>query len=239
MKKILLLLIVGLFSLGLVACGSNMDSTTGTEEPKEDPKPSEQKEVSNEVVEDEETTQEEMPEVKKDENGNYILDTVGQKVTVDTSGTAELLKIKEINETVDLSPLKVTVNNMKLIKMTELNSDFAEMLELNTEETIDDNFTYLQISFTAENTEEKNVDWFDLETLVLSNGQQIDANFKDFIFDDGDGDYTFFGKVVKEFTTAVIVKDEDISKVKMIFSPTSDTDNFEELAAQQQVEYEF
>jgi hypothetical protein len=223
-------------TLGLIlgACGSNSTDTASgnaNNEPQQEANAADQKEVSNK--------DENIPEPKKDEDGNVILDTVGQKVEDPDSGTAELLKIKEVNETVDISPIEVTVQDMKVIKISDLNPDFKEMMEFNTEETIDEDFTYLQINFTAENTKEMNVDWLDLQTIVLSNGQQIDSNYKDFIIDDGDSDYTFFGKVKKEFTTGVIVKDTNIDSVKLIFAASENSDEYEIITDKQQVEYKF
>ena len=124
--SILILLIFLLFSL--VACAGDEDNKT--DESNTEATQSEQKDVNNEAN-----------KPQKDENGNYILDEVGQKVEDLESGTAELLKIKEDNETVDVSPLKVTVTDMKVIKVTDLNADYKEMMEFNTEESIGEDFT--------------------------------------------------------------------------------------------------
>ncbi|MBZ6485101.1 hypothetical protein [Priestia aryabhattai] len=62
----------------LAGCSSN-EQSSAPEEKQEDPKPSNQKSKN---------------EPRKDENGNYILEEVGQ-VVKDDQGTAELLKIKK------------------------------------------------------------------------------------------------------------------------------------------------
>ncbi|MCA1202036.1 hypothetical protein ABEP17_12940 [Priestia flexa] len=217
-------LVVGVL---LAGCGSNSDSSNGAEETKEEPKAAEQKPLKNDV-----------PKPEKDESGNYILNVPGQKVK-DDGATAELLKIKEVNETVDISPLKVTIEDIKVIKLTDLDEEFAEGLEwmsdtkINPEET-----SYVQVNYTAENTSDSNIEWYDIMNVVTDKGEQIDGQLKDFISDDGDSDSQFIGKVKKEYTDGFVVKNEDINSVKLVFGYTEDED-YNEITPEQTVEYTF
>ncbi|WHZ59977.1 hypothetical protein [Metabacillus hrfriensis] len=71
---------------------------------------------------------------------------VGQKAKNDTA-TAELFKIKQVNETVDIAPLKIIVKDVKVIKLTDIDPTFAEDIALNadtTSEEIKDGFSYIQ-----------------------------------------------------------------------------------------------
>lgn len=224
MKKSLLfaLLVLGLI---LSACGNEAKNTT-THTEKEDSKPAEQKEVSNKP-----------DEPTENEDGNIVFTEAGQKAKVDT-GTLELLKIKNINETIDIAPIKVTMKDIKIFKMTDMTEDFKENLAYyNDNKNIGDELVYVQVAYDVENTEEKNVDWLALTDVVTDKGQQIDAITNDFLYTDSDGDSEFFGKVKKEFADAYILKESDVSKIKFIFSGTKDSDTFDNITPKQQVEY--
>jgi hypothetical protein len=98
---------------------------------------------------------------------------------------------------------------------------------------------YVQVQFEAENTEERNIEWYDLMNVVTDKGEQIDGQLKDFIADDSEMDSVFLGKVKKEYIDGFVVKDPEISKVKLIFGNTMDSDSYEDITGKQQVEYSF
>ncbi|MGM0903103.1 MAG: hypothetical protein ACQEXB_18640 [Bacillota bacterium] len=230
MKKLLTLMVIGLLTIALVACGSEESSSSSNDDTKtkEEPKAAEQKEVSNDV-----------PEPEKDESGNTILEVVGQKAESDNV-TAELMKIKTVNETLEVAPLTVTIKDLKLIKLTNMSEEFKSNMELNAMlDSVPDEITYVQISYATENKEEKNIEWYDLMNVVTDKGEQIDGQLKDFIVDDADMDSQFLGKVKKDFTDGFILKDGDINKVKLIFGYTMDADSYEDITPEQQVEYTF
>lgn len=230
MKRLFTLMAIGLLTIALVACGSEESSSSseGDTKAKEEPKAAEQKEVSNDV-----------PEPEKDESGNTILEVVGQKAESDEV-TAELLKIKAVNETLEVAPLTVTIKDIKVIKLNNMSEDFKLNLELNAMlDSVPDEVTYVQINYAAENKEEKNIEWYDLMNVVTDKGEQIDGQLKDFIVDDADMDSQFLGKVKKDFTDGFILKDGDINKVKLIFGYTMDADSYEDITPEQQVEYTF
>ncbi|MCY9003309.1 hypothetical protein MRBLBA21_003734 [Peribacillus frigoritolerans] len=220
-----------ILSTGLIlsGCGGSDETTSVSEEKaKEEPKSAEQKEVKNEI-----------PKPEKDEAGNTILDVVGQKAE-SPEVTAELIKIKEVNETLDIAPLTVKVKNIKLLKLSNMTEDYKEGLKLAADtDTIGDEVTYLQIAYEAENKEEKNIEWYDLMNVVTDKGEQIDAQMKDFITDDSELDSEFLGKVKKEYTDGLILKNGDINKVKLIFGYTTDSTSYEDITPEQQVEYSF
>lgn len=220
------ILIAGVLVSGMLAGCNSAEDISGSNEPKEEAKQAAQEPKSQEV--------------KKDENGNYILEEVGQ--IVDTGDhKAELMKIREVNETVDIAPLKVTVQDIKVIKMSDISEesliDFAYMVG-EEEAAIKDGFSYIQVKYTAENTSDQNIEWYDIMNVVTDKGQQIDAQMDDFIYSDEEGSSEFIGKVKKEFTDGYLLKDEDINKVKLIFGYTMNADNYEDITPEQTVEYE-
>lgn len=226
MKK-LLMVFASAGVLALAACGGGEEKASSDNSAKQEetkPTKADQKDVKNEP--------------KKDEDGNFVFQEVGQEKTVDI-GHLKLVKYKKINEEVDMSPLKIKIDSVKLFEVTNPTQDFIENVDYMADEKVNESGAtyYLQILYSAENTEEKNIDWMDLDKIILSNGQQIDAISKDFISDDNDGDSAYYGKVKKEYVGAYIVKDKDINNAKFIFSGVDDADTYETISPQQQVEY--
>ncbi|MFB3168494.1 hypothetical protein P5G62_015355 [Neobacillus sp. 179-C4.2 HS] len=225
MKKFLLLTALTLL---LSACGNTESKETVSSKPKEEPKQAEQKEVKNESK-----------EPNKDETGKTVFEEAGQKGKVE-GGTLELLKIKNVNETINISPLTVTVAEIKLFKMTEMDDQFKTEMEMYNDNTpIGDEMSYLQIRYNVENAEERNIEWNGLTNIVTDKGQQIDAILSDFIYTDADTQSAFLGKVKKEFADGFLIKDSDISKVKLIWGASMDADSYQDITAEQQVEYSF
>lgn len=224
MKKIQLLSVIALIVLGLVACGSQDKESNA--EPKENPSPAEQKDVSNNKPE-------------KNENGDVIFTKAGQKGKVD-GGTLELLKIKNVNETIDIAPMKITVKDIKLFKMTEMTEESKQSFQMyNDNKAIGDALIYVQISYDGENKEERNITWGSLLKAVTDKGQQIDVDMNDMISTNADTDGNFLGKVTKEFTDGFVINNEDISKLKLIWGATYDSDSYDTITKEQQVEYTF
>lgn len=227
MKKLLMAL-ASASLLTLAACGGNSEEKASSE-PKSDtqeeakPTKADQKEVGNK------------PE--KDEDGNMVFTKVGQKAKT-PDGTIELLKIKDVNQTVNVAPLTVTVDKIKLFKVTNPSADFVDTIDMQADEKVGDEFTYMQLTYSAENPEEKNIQWYSINKLVLSNGQQIDGISKDFIYDDADEDDVFYGKVKKDYVDAFIVKDADINNVKLIFAETLDEDSYDTITPEVQTTFE-
>ena len=215
----------------LVGCGSTEDTSANSKD-KEEPKQAEQEPLNKE---------DEPAEPKKDEDGNVELLEVGQTAESE-AGKAELTKIKQVNETVDIAPLTVTVQDIKVINFSEVTDEFAEDLSYMADveaSKLKEGFSYVQVQYTAENTSEENVEWYDLMNVVTDKGEQIDAQMKDFLMDDAEMDSMFIGEVNKEYQDAFILKDADINKVKLVFGESMNGDSYETLTEEQTVEYTF
>lgn len=229
MNKFKKVMFSGVVIGGLLAGCSSGAEDTGNEPIKEEAKPSDQKDLKQ------------PSEPKKDKNGNTILNEVGQ-THESKAGNAELMKYKEVNETVDIAPLKVTIQDIKVIKMTDVDEEFATDLSYMAdvpEGELKDGFSYIQVQFTAENTSEKNIEWYNLMNVVTDKGEQIDGQMKDFLSDDAELDSQFIGKVTKEYKDGFVIKNEDINKVKLVFGYTEDVDNdFQTITEKQTVEYD-
>ncbi|MCM3322705.1 hypothetical protein [Cytobacillus kochii] len=227
MKKFYKLIGIGLLVVGVLAgCGEEV--TSNADEPKEAPKAADQKDKK-------------VSEPKKDEAGNTILEEPGQKAESE-AGTAELIKINKVNETVNVSPLKITIQDIKVIELSDVDSVFAEDLAFSIDgeaELLEKGFSYVQIQYNVENTQDQNIEWYDLVNVITDKGEQIDGMMKDFFIDDADLDSEFIGKVKKEYTDAFVIKDKDINSVKLVFGNTMNADTFEDITGEQTVEYKF
>lgn len=221
MKKILLAL--GLILL-LAACGNEEAVTEKQEEAQEN--------VQSEVINTDEN--------KEDGQDNGKLENVGDKITNDpeTGGTVELMAVKEINETIDLSAVKITINNIKIIRMSDIkNPDFLFLASQFTDETT---FDYVQIMYEIENTEDTNVRLNSpIKAIVLNTGEQIESFESDMAYDDNFAK-TLYGKVKNEsFVSLVMESDaEDINEIKIITGRIDHGDTAETLADEQTVTYE-
>lgn len=218
-------------SLLLSACGETTDESA--EQNSEEATPAEQ--VSKNAEESE------VSEPKTDESGNTILDEVGQTTTSEV-GTVELKKIINVNETVDIAPLKVTVQGIKVLEMTDVHPDFAESLTWQADADINqvkDGFTYVQVTYQAENTADQNIQWYDLMNITTDQGEQIDGQMKDILIDDADMDSEFIGEVKKDYVDGFILKNPDINSIKLIYGYTMSGDTYEDITGEQTVEYSF
>lgn len=168
---------------------------------------------------------------------------VGQKAET-KDGMLELLKMKEINKTIDVSPLAVTIKDMRLFKMTNVTQHHIDILKVDSRaaDEIEDEYIYVQVRYDVENKEDKNIAWDGLKHVVTDKGQQVDRLQNDIIYTESDSLAPFAGKVTKEFDDGFILKledAEDISKIKFVFAPSMDGDTYEDITPQQDVEYSF
>ncbi|ADY22292.1 MULTISPECIES: hypothetical protein [Bacillus] len=225
MKKQISVLLGSIMLTGsiLTGCGNEKTST----ENKEKATSAEQKDVSNKS--------------EKEEKGTVNLSKVGQKAKAD-GNEAELMKIKEVNQTVDIAPIKYTVKDMKIIKLNKVNKSMTEfLLQYTGGNKLPDDLNYIQIQYSVENTSDQNVDFYGLQKVVLNNGEQLDAIGNDFIWESEDSDSKFYGKVKKEGSVGLIIKGkpEEITSAKLIFSNTVNPDGYETITEEQQAEFQF
>ncbi|MGE7885600.1 hypothetical protein [Bacillus sp. NPDC094077] len=225
MKKQVSVLLGSIMLTGgiLAGCGSEDVST----EKKEKATAAEQKDVSNK------------PE--KDEKSTLRLSKVGQKAKTD-GNEAELMKIKEVNQTVDIAPIKYTVKDMKIIKMNKVNKSMeAFLLQYTGGSKLPKDLNYIQIQYSVENTSDQNVDFSGLDKVVLNNGEQLNALGNDFIWEKEDNDSKFYGKVKKEGSVGLFIKGkpEEITSAKLIFSSTVNPEGYETITKEQQAEFQF
>ncbi|WP_342543345.1 hypothetical protein MHH33_07120 [Paenisporosarcina sp. FSL H8-0542] len=231
MKKTLKALLPLILLVTGVLVGCSEDQTTAKEV---DPSKAEQKEVSNK--------KEDVSEPVTDENGRVLLTEVGQKVKEEDGTSVELLKIKEVNQSVDIAPVKVVVTNMKVIQLTDIHPDNTDyLLQFMNASELPEELNYIQINYSAENTSDKNIGWNGISTIVTNTGEQLDAMGNDFIWEENGFDSTFYGKTKHEGTIGVFTTSnvDELKSLKFIISSSYDEDTYEDITSEQQAEFGF
>lgn len=230
MNKSLLsmLLFAGLILSG---CGDDQTATKEAEVTK-----AEQKEVSNKEQ------SEEVSEPVKDENGRVLLTEVGQTAKEADGTKAELLKIKEVNASVEVSPITIVVKDMKVIQLTNIHPDNTDyLLQFMNASELPESLNYIQINYTAENTSDKNIGWNGFDTIVTNTGEQLDASGNDFIWEENGFESTFYGKTKHEGTIGVFTTSniDELTSLKFIISSSYDEDTYEDITPEQQAQFDF
>ncbi|MGG0288640.1 hypothetical protein ABEY41_26785 [Peribacillus butanolivorans] len=232
MRKNLLFSLFALLIGGILMVGCSDEKVSNSEEKEEKATPAEQKKVSNEPE----------SEPQKDENGNVVLSEVGHKAKDEDGTTIELLKIKDVNQNVSIAPIKLTIKNIKVIQMTNVSKAWEEFLLQYTNGTkLPEKLNYIQVIYTAENTEEKNIGWNGIQKIVTNTGEQLDASGNDIIWEENGFDGTFYGKTKHEGTIGVITKanPNELKNVKLIIGNTFNPDSYDDITPEQQTQFDF
>jgi hypothetical protein len=222
MKKALIFIL----ALGLLAgCSSSNAASSLTQKKQETPTKAAQKTVEN-------------PQPQKDKDGNIVLTNVGQTLKTDF-GTLELAKIKHVNQALSIAPINVTIEDLKVFKLTNISDDMKKRIQLlyNKQEVTEPVY-YLQLSYSAENTSEKNIVWNGIHAVVTDKGEQLDPNINLLT---SNFNHEFYGKVTQKDQFGLLLSSDkwDISNVKLIFNESADATSYATITPEQQVDYSF
>ncbi|CDQ39571.1 hypothetical protein [Virgibacillus salexigens] len=222
MRKVVLVILFTL-CLFLVACNNNgsaeNDSTNGIE--------------GNKTSETgDEKSEQEVEETSSDKD-NKELNEVGDVVN-EGLYSVELLKTKEINETLDHGPISLKVIDAKLIKMFDISDEMKVSLEQFFNEEISNDFTYIQLQYNAKNTSDDDITWHRLTNVVADKSEQVDGNddflSREFVYD-------IFAGVEVEYLGGYLMSSSDVNDVRLIFSPVHKNGSYDELSGK--LEYNF
>ncbi|AMB18808.1 hypothetical protein BH780_gp225 [Bacillus phage Eldridge] len=175
-------------------------------------------------------------------DNSEIIKSVGETKYLSGVGDVTLLNEAYPSDTITMGPLNVKVEAIKVFKVENPDPSFKEHVDYMGEKELGDPGYYLTVTYKAENTTDTDLDWMDLTSLQLSNGQQINGISNDFMPDDmadNDGNSTYYGMTSKEYVDAYVVNDENFSDVKLVFNEVNDNDTFDTLAEETQVTYTF
>ncbi|MGE7762449.1 hypothetical protein [Peribacillus sp. NPDC097895] len=202
-----------------------------------------------------ETKESKIPEVQ--EYGGTHLEKVGDKVRQKNWGTFTLLETKSINESFELAPMVITIKDIRRIQLSSLTDEVKEELKsytglsfeeaysiyykenLSMEEIdqkaafsktdIDEAVSYLEITYSVENKDSKELQFFSMENVTFNNDLTYDVPSKNFIHS---GD-TFMGtkkvsrsdyqpREIREGTIGLLVDSEENIEELDSFAFTTD-----------------
>jgi hypothetical protein len=144
-----------------------------------------------------------------EDNGGSHLQEVGQKVHQKDWGTLTLLNRVKVDKTFTISPMVITLNDIKLIKLSNMKKETKDLLReytgLSPEETyelyavehlsndeikdkldssrteIGNDITYFEITYSVKNTGSKDLQFFSMENVTLNDKLTYRVPEKNFI----------------------------------------------------------
>lgn len=145
-------------------------------------------------------------------NGGGHLKEIGQEVRQKNWGTLTLIDKVEVNKTFTVSPMVIKVNNVKIIRLSNLtkqtkeylrgytglsneeayqlfteknlsNEEIQDRVELSRTE-IGNNTTYIEITYTVKNTGSKELQFFSMENVTLNRRWSYKVPEENFILSD-------------------------------------------------------
>ncbi|MCM2988965.1 hypothetical protein M3580_06920 [Bacillus safensis] len=193
MRKTKLILFL-CFMAVLTACGNTNSSTD----------PAKKEETSKEASK--ESTQ------KENKPTSGLLTEIGQWNKDKNGSTLTLKKINNKQKDIDLSPIKMKINDVKVFEYSELGEDDKELLSYNKYEK--DKYHRIQVTYTTENTSDKNVMFNGIDVITTNTKKQIKVNESNLTTDTGVG--SFYGKVENEGMIVVPLLVDDVSDLSSI-----------------------
>lgn len=154
-----------------------------------------------------------------------VLTVPGQTTPFEYGGTLELKKIIEPKKTIKSGPLNITIQSIKLFEVTGLSDEYHASFSQRAGIKVGSTINYVQIFYEMKNTNDHDVEFFGMDKIVLSNGQQIERtnSFIKSTF----GDSVFYGPVIQKETLALLYdgKSDEISSIRLIFGPVYDAED--------------
>jgi len=151
-----------------------------------------------EIIEDTET-EGEVNEFSDDR----VLTVPGEKFKEDNGEIIELVKISQLNQTLDLGSIQLKIHDIKLFKRSNTPPADLEYMQIFVENVMNDPFYYAQIGYTAKNTVTDEVNWLGISHIVLDSGEQVRAETNDFM-QSKDYESSFYGEVIKDEFIGVV-----------------------------------
>lgn len=187
-------------------------------------KPTNQMNENTELNEEKGKTEVEQLSVKNSEPTNGPLTEVGQwKFLGDGFDKATLVKIKNVDKTYDMGAIKFTIKSINFIQLTNLPEFTVKRIKEKHGKDLDE-LNLIDISYKVENTIDKDIIFYPVDTLTINNKTQIKT--KDFVHQTSDSQ-TFINKVVDERYILIPYLEGPFSEINTINIITSDVLNKE------------
>ncbi|SDY46252.1 MULTISPECIES: hypothetical protein [Bacillus] len=160
---------------------------------------------------------EEKKEVKKEtipettEYGGKELKKVGQAVKEKGWGTFKLEQLKHVNQTFEVLPMKIHVQDVKVIALSQMSQDAKDTLKVYTALTpeevqrrlgdkvnredaelyaslsgkdIADKVRYVEITYKVENSGDKDMQFFSINDVTINGTQQFNVPKQNFLYEE-------------------------------------------------------
>lgn len=224
MKNKLIFSAALVLSLGLAGCGED--------KAKEDPK----EEETQQATAKKENVQKEEKKVDDNEVKDGPLTKAGQW-TKDGESKVTLVKINDDNQTYDIGPIKLTIESVKLLQHTNVDTETAEDIKSVHGKDINGELNTIQIIYTVENTADTNIMFRAVDTLTTDTKAQI-MGTSDFAHNNNE----FFGKVAVEGLSVLPYFNgplTEINSVNIFTGDVFDNDSPIKLSPSQKIEISF
>lgn len=182
-------------------------------------------ESNAESAEKEEVVEEE----KEDKQVDGPLTEPGQW-TMDGESKVTLVKMKELNQTYEVGPMKVTIESVKLLKNENISAEFQEALDSTFSKEVGDAIATLQFIYKVENTSDQDIMFRTFNMVTTDTKAQIDGMYN---LTTSDDDSVYFGKVVVDGLMVLPYLNDDIENVNRVTVSTGSVllnDELESLA---------
>lgn len=200
MKKTKLVLFL-CFMVFLTACG-NTTSSNGSAN------------ANKEESSKKDTSQETSKETSKKENKptSGLLTEIGQWKKDENGSTLTLKKINNKETEIDLKPIKMKIKDVKVFEYTDLEAQDELLLSDNNYKK--DKYHRIQITYTTENTSDKNIFFTGVDVITTNTKKQIEVSNSNLTSESGVG--SFYGKVENEGMVLVPLFVDDVSDLSSI-----------------------
>lgn len=163
--------------------------------------------------------------VKNSEPTNGPLIEIGQwKFLGDGFNKATLVNIKNVDKTYDMGAIKFTIKSINFVQLTNLPEFTVKRIKEKHGKDLNDELNLIDISYKVENTTDKDIVFYPVDTLTINNKTQIKS--KDFVLQTSDSQ-TFINKVVDESYILIPTLEVPFSEINTININTSDVLNKE------------
>lgn len=219
-----------LLSLVLVACGEEEEATDV----------STASATVKETTATEETAVEESKEDVKTESEEVKSGTLTKagQWTMDGDDKVTLVKIAELNKTYPMGPINLTIESVKLLHHSNVDSYTKEYVKNVHGKEVSELGT-IQVTYSVENTADRNVMFTSIDTLTTDTKAQI-LGMHDMANSNDLG--TYMGQVIVEGLSIFPYFGEDLGEISVVNLMTSnafDSDDGETLSEAQKIEIQF
>lgn len=154
--------------------------------------------VTEKQTEKTETASKKSDSKKKDDNevSDGPLTEIGQWAKENDGTKVTLKKIAIVDKTLDMNPMKLTLHEVKVLERKGGNNDG----------------NVIQITYTSENTSDKDIMFHPIKVITTNTKQQIDVFTENVSGNSGGGE--FYGEVVKEGFIIVPYPEEDLTNLE-------------------------